>query len=269
MREVKAMTRIYQVDAFTTDAFKGNPAGVCLLTEERPASWMQAIAAEMNVSETVFVQNIESDFSVRYFTPTVEVPLCGHATLSAAHVLWSEGIVAPRDRILFHAQEEDLAAEMEGGWICMDFPAWGVKNAETPAGLAEALETPPVAVYATESDGCLVELPDERAVGELQPDMGRLRAVDAQFVCVTARSGTGEFDFVSRFFAPKFGIDEDPVTGTAHCMLGPFWQSRLNKAELVGHQVSARGGVVRVRMAGQRVKILGQAVSVFKGTLDV
>ena len=151
----------------------------------------------------------------------------------------------------------------------MDFPAWGVKAAETPPGLAEALRTPPTAVYVTDSDGYLVELPDERAVVELEPDIGRLRAADAQVVCVTARSEADEFDFVSRFFAPKFGVDEDPVTGTAHCMLGPFWQSRLNKAELVGHQVSARGGVVRVRMAGQRVKILGQAVTVFKGTCYV
>ena len=269
MKEGKAITRIYQVDAFTKDAFKGNPAGVCLLPEEASPNWMQAIAAEMNVSETVFVRRVESGFSVRYFTPTVEVPLCGHATLAAAHVLWSEGMVARRDRMLFHAQEEDLAAELEGGWICMDFPAYGVKATETPPGLAEALAAPLTAVYVTESGWYLAELPDERAVRELEPDVGRLRAVDAQIACVTARSGTGEFDFVSRFFAPKVGIDEDPVTGTAHCMLGPFWQSRLNKAELVGHQVSSRGGVVRVRMANQRVKIFGQAVTIFKGTLDV
>jgi predicted PhzF superfamily epimerase YddE/YHI9 len=269
MKGDNLMIQIYQVDAFTTDPFKGNPAGVCLLSEELAASWMQAIAAEMDLSETVFVRRVESDFSVRYFTPTVEVPLCGHATLSAAHVFWSEELVARRDRILFHAQEEDLAAELEGGWICMDFPAYGVKATPAPPGLAEALGAPLAYVYVTESDWYLAELPDERAVRELAPDIGRLRAVDAQIVCVTARSGTGECDFVSRFFAPKLGIDEDPVTGAAHCMLGPFWQSRLDKSELVGHQVSARGGVVRVRIAGQRVKILGQAVTVFKGTLDV
>lgn len=263
------MTWIYQVDAFTTDPFKGNPAGVCLLTEEPSASWMQAIAAEMNVSETVFVRRVKSDYSVRYFTPKVEVPLCGHATLSAAHVLWSEGIVPRGDRILFHAQEEDLSAEMEEGWICMDFPAFGVKPLQSSSGVAEALNSQLAGVYATESDWWLAELADEREVRELEPDMGRIREVGAQVVCVTARSETGECDFVSRFFAPKLGVDEDPVTGAAHCMLGPFWQSRLDRAELVGHQVSSRGGVVRVRMAGQRVKILGQAVGIFKGTLDV
>ncbi len=260
------MTRIVQVDAFTSEAFRGNPAGVCLLEEARDAGWMQRVAAEMNLAETAFLQPRGDGFGLRWFTPAVEVDLCGHATLASAHVLWESGRLPPSESARFHTKSGLLTAHRRGDWIELDFPATPEEAAETPPGLAGALGAEPLYVGRSKFD-YLVELDSEDAVARLRPDFGRLAAVPARGVIATARSARPDFDFVSRFFAPAVGIAEDPVTGSAHCCLGPFWSRRLGKESFLARQISARGGVLKVRLAGDRVLIAGQAVTVLRGDL--
>ena len=262
--------RITVVDAFTDRVFAGNPAAVCILDSPATEPWMQNLAREMNLSETAFLRPIadrESSYSLRWFTPVAEVALCGHATLASAHVLWEEGRTS-RDRPLrFETVHSGwLSATWDGGEITLDFPELPLIDAEAPEGLAAALGAEPVAVIGTGMD-LLVELRDEEAIRSLRPDFGALGKIDVRGVIVTSRAATGDFDFISRFFAPAFGIDEDPVTGSAHCALAPYWGKRLGKAEMVGSQVSARGGVVRVLLTGGRVKLGGRAVTVWRGEL--
>ena len=258
---------VTQVDAFTDTIFTGNPAAVCLLPEPRGEAWMQHLAREMNLSETAFLERRpDGAFDLRWFTPTVEVDLCGHATLASAHVLWERGACDLRAEIRFHTRSGVLTASRRDGWIELDFPAVPEAAAAPPPGLVEALGAEPLHLGRNRFD-YLAELDSEAAVRALRPDFHRLRAVDARGVIVTARSTEPGFDFVSRFFAPAAGIDEDPVTGSAHCCLGPYWQSRLGKSALTARQVSSRGGVVRVEVAGSRVKLLGQAVTVFVAEL--
>jgi PhzF family phenazine biosynthesis protein len=257
---------IAQVDAFTATPFGGNPAAVCLLAEAREHRWMQAVAREMNLSETAFLLAEADGYRLRWFTPAVEVDLCGHATLASAHVLWEEGHLPPAAPARFHTRSGLLTADRDGDWIRLDFPALPPTAAELPAGLGRALGATPRSVGRSRFD-YLVEMESADAVRALRPDHGALRAVETRGVIVTAASDTAGFDFVSRFFAPGAGIDEDPVTGSAHCVLGPFWSGRLGKREMVAYQASARGGVVRVAMAGTRVHLGGQAVTVLRGEL--
>lgn len=256
------MSRIlYQVDAFTDRPFHGNPAGVCVLPAPAGAAWMQRVAAEMNLSETAFlVPRGAGDFDLRWFTPAVEVDLCGHATLASAHVLWERGYLAAEREAIFHTKSGTLRAVREDdGGITMDFPAEPVAPVPEPPGLAAALGVRPRATARNRMD-LLVELADADAVRSLTPDVSALSRLDARGIIVTAPGDA--HDFVSRFFAPRVGIAEDPVTGSAHCALGPYWAERLNRPDLVGFQASARGGVVRVRPEGDRVWIGGQAVTV-------
>jgi PhzF family phenazine biosynthesis protein len=257
---------IAQVDAFTDRPFAGNPAAVCLLPSPRNESWMQAVAREMNLSETAFVTPSPDGFDLRWFTPTVEVELCGHATLASAHVLWELGTLAPETPARFHTRSGLLCASRRGTWIELDFPAKPEAPAEAPAGLASALGTEVRYVGRNQFD-CLVELESEAVVRGLRPDLVALRAIPVRGVMVTSRADSPAYDFVSRFFAPASGIDEDPVTGSAHCCLGPFWGARLGKRELVAYQASARGGIVRVRLGDDRVYLGGQAVTVLRGEL--
>lgn len=259
--------RIIQVDAFTPVPFRGNPAAVCLLQEPVSDRWMQAVAAEMNLSETAFLQPDRHGFSIRYFTPVLEVPLCGHATLASAHVLWEEHRVPGDADIRFQARGGTLRAHREEEWICLDFPAYLVAEVDMPSGLPEALGAEPVSACKVQGGGYLVELSSEAVVCALQPDMARLHHGHFGPVSVTARSASASYDFVSRFFWPAGGIEEDPVTGAAHCSLGPYWAVRLGKTDLVGFQVSQREGIVRVRLRGDRVDILGQAVTVMCGEI--
>jgi PhzF family phenazine biosynthesis protein len=265
---VPAKIPLIQVDSFTTEAFRGNPAAVCLPPEEPSVAWMQAVAAEMNLSETAFVRRrVDGGFSIRWFTPTVEVPLCGHATLAAAHVLWEERLASLEKPITFHAQSGLLTARREDTWICLDFPTLLVEPCAIPDRLPEALGCRPLSVHRNRFGAHLVELDSEMAVREMAPDVAQLRREPFSVCIVTAASDSAEYDFVSRFFGPGLGIDEDPVTGSAHCSLGPFWAERLGKAELVGHQLSKRRGIVRVRVRDDRADILGQAVTVLRGEL--
>jgi PhzF family phenazine biosynthesis protein len=257
-----------QVDAFTREPFRGNPAAVCVLAEEAAADWMQHVAAEMNLAETVFLRQRDAHaYDIRWFTPTVEVRLCGHATLASAHVLWTEGHVPLEQNITFHSQSGLLAADREVDWVRLDFPALPVEPCAIPAEVADALGVGSQPAYRNANGVYLIELASEDEVRTVAPDFGCLRKLPASETIITARSADAQFDFVSRFFAASAGIDEDPVTGSAHCSLGPFWAQRLGRNDLVGHQVSHRGGVVKVRALGDRVDLLGQAVTVLRGEL--
>jgi PhzF family phenazine biosynthesis protein len=258
--------RIYQVDSFTTEAFRGNPAGVCLVESQLDEAFMQSVAAEMNLAETAFVERLGDGFSLRWFTPTTEVDLCGHATLASAHVLWQEGEDSPE--LAFHTRSGVLVASRSGEQIALDFPALVAEAAETPAGLVEALGATPVWVGRSRFD-LLCVLADEAAVRALTPNIATIAALDARGVIVTAPSDgpASGADFVSRFFAPNVGVDEDPVTGSAHCVLAPYWTARTGRNDLVGYQASRRGGYVGVRVDGDRVTLLGSAVTVLAGEL--
>ena len=260
---------IYQVDAFTDRPFAGNPAGVCVLPEPAAEAWMQAVAAEMNLSETAFlVRRPDGAFHLRWFTPAAEVKLCGHATLASAHVLWETGALQPAETARFHTLSGLLTATQRDGWIELDFPATPATPVEPPAGLAAALGARPCYVGLNVFD-YLVEVESEAIVRSLRPDVTALGRLPVRGVIVTAASAAPEFDFVSRFFAPAVGVNEDPVTGSAHCCLAPFWAGRLGKTEMVAYQASARGGVVRVRLGpgAERVLLGGQAVTVLVGEL--
>ncbi|AGA25197.1 PhzF family phenazine biosynthesis protein [Singulisphaera acidiphila] len=259
--------KIVQVDAFTDRPFAGNPAAVCVMSSPRDERWMQNVALEMNLSETAFLHRVEDGYSLRWFTPTVEVDLCGHATLATAHVLWEEGFLPPEAVARFQTRSGLLTAKREGKWIELDFPARAIGPATGSVDeLSRALNVPVRLVAFNEYD-CLAEVESEAVVRSLVPDMTRLSAIPVRGVIVTARASTAGFDFVSRFFAPRVGIDEDPVCGSAHCALAPYWSDRLGKSELVGYQASPRGGAVRVRVSGSRVHLGGQAVIVLRGEL--
>jgi PhzF family phenazine biosynthesis protein len=258
--------RITQVDAFTDRPFGGNPAAVCLLPGPRDDSWMQDLAREMNLSETAYLMRQPEGFNLRWFTPAVEVDLCGHATLASAHVLWEEGHLPPAEPARFRTRSGLLTARRRGEQIEMDFPARLQEKTEPPAGLVEALGVQPEYVGRNRDD-YLVLLAAEEAVRAVRPDFRLLGTVACRGIIVTSLAAGTEYDFVSRFFAPASGVNEDPVTGSAHCCLGPFWGERLGKGEMVGYQASARGGIVRVRNAGDRVVLGGKAVTVMRGEL--
>ena len=259
--------RIVQVDAFTARPFAGNPAAVCLLAAPASADWMLSVAAEMNLAETAFLVRQRDSFDLRWFTPAIEVDLCGHATLASAHVLWQDGQLAPDAEARFDTRSGRLTARRAGDWIEMDFPAEPARADPAPPGLLDALGVAATwAGHSARLDYRLVEVADEASVRRATPDF-RALARAARAVIVTARASSAEADFVSRFFAPGMGVDEDPVTGSAHCVLAPFWAGRLGRNELTGYQASARGGVVRVRVAGDRVMLGGQAVTVMEGEL--
>ena len=227
---------------------------------------MQCLAAELKQSETAFVHALDEGFALRWFTPKIEVNLCGHATLASAHALWSEGVVPAGEPIRFHTHSGVLTCNSVAGLIELDFPATPPVETLPPEGLLEALDVQPTFVARTKFDKFLV-VESEQAVRSLTPDFGRLAQVRTRGVIVTSRSNEPQFDFVSRFFAPAAGIDEDPVTGSAHCCLGPYWGEQMGKTELTGYQASDRGGLVHAKLAGDRVILGGTAVTIFRGEL--
>jgi PhzF family phenazine biosynthesis protein len=258
---------IFQVDAFTDRPFAGNPAAVCILPEPEDEIWMQNVAREMNLSETAFLRREAGDYQLRWFTPAAEVELCGHATLASAHTLWETGNLGPGEQARFHTLSGLLTAERKGGgWIEMDFPARLAEQTDAPPHLLEALGVSAKYIGKNVFD-YLVEVDTEEIVRKMKPDIALLAKVPTRGVMVTSKATTAGYDFVSRFFAPQVGVDEDPVTGSAHCCLAPYWSKRLNKKEMLAYQASARGGVVRVRLNGERVQLGGQAVTVMRGEL--
>lgn len=256
---------LFVVDAFTETAFGGNPAAVCLLDAPAEPEWMQAVAAEMNLSETAFVTPAGAEFGLRWFTPTVEVPLCGHATLASAHVLW-EGWLPLDVSARFQTASGLLTCTRSEDLIEIDLPADPPEPVAVTSDLTDALGIE-VLEAATSRVGKVVALTDAAAVRGLEPDFTTIARLDGPGVIVTAASDVPEVDFISRYFAPAVGIDEDPVTGAAHCVLAPFWATRLGRDELVGYQASARGGTVRCRVNGDRVVLGGHAVTVTRGEL--
>jgi predicted PhzF superfamily epimerase YddE/YHI9 len=259
---------LYIVDAFTDRAFRGNPAAVCLLDAPREAGWMQSVAFEMNLAETTFLVRDGESWSLRWFTPKVEVDLCGHATLASAHILWETGAL-PTDRpAAFDTRSGRLTAVRRGSEIEMNFPAEPPVEQGDPGDLMAALNAPGAVVgHKRNRLDYLVELKNEQAVRALAPNMAQLASLTVRGVIVTARSDAPGIDFVSRFFAPGVGISEDHVTGSAHCCLAPFWGDKLGKRQMVGYQASARGGTVRVTLLDDRVLLAGQAVTVLRGEL--
>jgi PhzF family phenazine biosynthesis protein len=269
---MKSEARLFQVNAFTTQIFRGNPAGVCLLEKPAPEAWMQSLAAEMNLPETAFLVKEGGGYRLRWFTPTVEVPLCGHATLSTAHILWETGL-APADAILeFNTKSGVLRAQKRSNTIELDLPSSEAIPREVPDGLLAALgiaEQPRFYGVKTDFPVAILEVVDETTVRNLKPDFGALKRDDFPEVIVTAKAKSGsEYDFVSRFFAPGIGIDEDPVTGAAHCLLGPYWRNILKKDSLHALQASAREGRLTIRFAPGRVLLGGEAVTVFEAKLS-
>jgi predicted PhzF superfamily epimerase YddE/YHI9 len=259
--------RFYVVDAFTDRPFRGNPAGVCLLPAPADERWMQAVAREMNLPETAFLRPQGDDYGLRWFSPATEVELCGHATLASAHVLWEEGLYPPSKAIGFNTRSGALGVRRRGDLLELDLPALPAVPVQPPPGLLDALGVDVKAVARNRFD-YLVELGSEQEVRELRPDLRALAEVPARGIMVTGPSESPAFDFVSRFFAPRVGIDEDPVTGSAFCALGPFWGPRLKKEEMRAYQASRRGGETTVRLEGDRVIIGGRAITVLKGEIE-
>jgi PhzF family phenazine biosynthesis protein len=256
----------FQVDAFTDRPFGGNPAAVCLLADDADERWMAAMARETNQPATAFVRPDGDGFALRWFSPTAELEFCGHGTLAAAHALWESGRLDRTRQARFRTAAGILGAAWRDGWVELDFPSEPAAPAEAPAGLLHALGVTPRSCGRNRFD-YLLELESEAAVRTVVPDLARLRTVETRGVIVTSRSHGQAYDFVSRFFAPRAGVGEDAVTGSAHCCLGPYWAERLGRDDLIGYQASDRGGTVRVRVRGERVALLGRAVSVRRGAL--
>jgi PhzF family phenazine biosynthesis protein len=253
------------VDAFADGPFTGNPAAVCLLPSAGDAPWMQRVAAELNLAETAFVvRRPDADFDLRWFAPQAEVDLCGHATLASAHVLWQSGTLDQHAPARFHTRSGLLTAVKSGDWIELDFPVTPPEAVAAPPGLVEALGVAPRFIGRSRFD-YLIEVADERAVIATTPDFSALAAISTRGVMVTAPAADATYDFVSRFFAPAVGINEDPATGSAHCCLAPFWQARLGKTAFLARQVSRRGATIKIRIDGDRVKLAGQAVTMMTG----
>jgi predicted PhzF superfamily epimerase YddE/YHI9 len=258
---------IVQVDAFTSSAFGGNPAAVCVLPEPREAAWMQKVAMEMNLAETAFLVKRSDGYDLRWFTPSVEVDLCGHATLASAHALWESGQLAAGEQARFHTRSGLLTADQNGDWIELNFPVKIETTVEPPQGLLGSLGVEAKYVGRNQFD-YLVEV-EESDLLKMSPDHTQLRKIPVRGVIVTSTSSDPQFDFVSRFFAPGSGIDEDPVTGSAHTALTPYWSAKLGKTQMLARQASARGGVLRVTLKGDRVLLGGQAVTTLRGELLV
>ena len=258
---------LFIVDAFAAKPFSGNPAAICLLDRQRDDKWLQALASEMNLSETAFVLPRADGWGLRWFTPLVEVDLCGHATLATSHVLWETGRLRQDEPALFHTRSGKLVCRRDDVGIAMDFPAEPATEVELSADLLEGLGVRPLFVGRNRMD-VIACLESEQAVRAVVPNQTALGRIVCRGIIITARS-SGSYDFVSRAFFPRLGVPEDPVCGSAHCCLGPFWRDRLIKNELVGHQVSKRGGVVRVKCQGERVTLSGNAITVMRGELSV
>jgi PhzF family phenazine biosynthesis protein len=259
-------TLIFQIDAFTSEPFKGNPAAVCLLLEPKSDDWMQSVSTEMNLSETAFLFPEQDGYRLRWFTPKTEVDLCGHATLASAHAIWETGIADKNSLLKFYTRSGLLTAQQNNGWIELDFPVSKIEAVDEIATLSEALHVPVLRTVQTDFD-LLAEIEGEEVIKDLNPDMTRLAALPTRGIIVTSRGNSKPYDFISRFFGPNVGVNEDPVTGSAHCALAPYWHDKLGKTSFFAFQSSYRGGELKIELRGSRVGIAGQAVTVLSGKL--
>jgi PhzF family phenazine biosynthesis protein len=265
--------KLYIVDAFTNKPFSGNPAAVCLLDENKDDGWLLNVAAEMNLSETAFLRKAkpggEGGYNLRWFTPEVEVDLCGHATLASAHILWETMEIRFNDEVIFHTRSGILKAYKYDNEIMLDFPAIPQSESKIFNEIKEALGIDDAKYFGKSEYNYLIELNSDEEVKSLKPDFDLLRKLPAFATIVTGISRNKKYDFVSRFFAPAKGIKEDPVTGSAHCILGPYWSKRLKRNEMTAYQASKRGGFIKIRVEDQRVMLIGQAVTILKGDLII
>jgi PhzF family phenazine biosynthesis protein len=260
---------IYQVDAFTDEPFKGNPAGVMIIDEQFSSDRMQNIAAEMNLSETAFIMPKGDIFEIRYFTPSVEVPLCGHATLTSGHIIYELGLVSPNDTFTFKAKGGDLAIKKESDWITMNFPAYPLTKIDIPRDFKKIIGFEPAEMYASSYDWKIAIAQTGDDIVKAAPNFDKMKAKELGMLMITAKSDTKNFDFVVRCFVPILGINEDPVTGSAHCALTSLWTEKLGKNELNSLQLSKRTGKLRVKLINDRVEIKGKAITIFKAELKV
>ncbi len=259
---------IFQVDAFTNQPFSGNPAGVVLLNKDQSEDWMLSVAREMNLSETAFLIGEKASYSLRWFTPAIEVDLCGHATLSAAHILYEKEIVKKSELIKFATRSGELTISYIDGWIEMNFPSFTAEEVASGDAITQALKCEPVEIYNS-GENIMAVFSDPADIYNLSPNFNLIKQLDAQGVIATSLSDVAEYDFISRYFAPGVGVDEDPVTGSAHCNLGPYWGKILNKKILRARQVSNRGGELQIRIENGRTFIRGQAVTIFSGKIHI
>jgi PhzF family phenazine biosynthesis protein len=258
---------VVQVDAFTSEKFGGTPAAICVMKEAADEAWMQSVAFEMNLSETAYLHPEGDGYRLRWFTPGTEVELCGHATVAAAHALWEDGYVAKDTECRFYTKSGLLTARLEEDWICVDFPMQTVEPISEPEGLSKALDAT-VLSWSNNSLGYIVvEVEDEESLRAMTPDFSALNCFNFHGYCVTARGDGADIDFVLRFFAPALGANEDPLTGSAHCVLALYWAEKFGKTELVAYQASVRGGDIRVSVGANLVTLGGQAVITMRGDL--
>ncbi|HEX7064016.1 MAG TPA: PhzF family phenazine biosynthesis protein [Bacillales bacterium] len=258
---------VFQVDAFTQRPFTGNPAAVCVLPEIKSEKWMQHVAKEMNLSETAFLVKEKDGFHLRWFTPSVEVELCGHATLASAHLLWEKGYLSQNEQARFRTKSGLLTAERHNGWIELNFPAKPPTEVQPPEEVLKALDVDAKYTGQNQFD-YLVEVHSEEVLRGIQPDFSLLKRAPVRGVIVTSQADASkDYDIVSRFFCPAVGVNEDPVTGSAHCCLGPYWTDKLGKSELAACQASERGGLLKLKVDGDHIYMSGQAVTVLEGNL--
>ena len=260
---------IYQVDAFTDEPFKGNPAGVMIVDKKTDSDLMQKIASEMNLSETAFIIPNGDIFGIRYFTPSVEVPLCGHATLASGHIIYKLGLASPHDKINFKAKGGDLTITKDSDWIVMNFPGYTLTKIDIPRDFKEIIGFEPVEMYSSSYDWKIAIAQTEDDIVKAEPKFETMKATGLGMLMITAKSNTKDFDFVVRCFVPMLGINEDPVTGSAHCALTPLWSEKLGKIELDSLQLSKRTGKLRVKQVNDRVEIKGKAITIFKAELKI
>jgi PhzF family phenazine biosynthesis protein len=268
-RNMSSPKIIYQVDAFTSEPFKGNPAGVCILDQEPSVIWMQNMAMEMNLSETAFVFPGKDNRMIRFYTPLAEIHLCGHATLSSSHILYESGIVKNEEEIRFSSKAGELIIRKRGDWIVMNFPSYNLEQMNIPPVFKELTGITPAELFRAGYGWTLALLNNESDVKSLEPSLSLMKNSEFGDLIVTAPSSDPAYDFCVRCFAPALGIDEDPVTGSAHCALVPFWNRKTGRTDFISHQVSKRGGILKVSLKGGRVEISGQASTIFKAELFV
>lgn len=266
---MKSQLTVYQVDAFTTQAFKGNPAGVIIFDNEPDIALMQNIAMEMNLSETAFVFPGNDCLMIRYYTPEAEIKLCGHATLSASHILYETGRIKSNKEIKFSSKAGELIVKKQGDWITMNFPLFPLEKIEITPEFKIITGVKPQELYKAGYGWTLALMKSEKEVRNMKPHFSLMKDSPFGDLIVTAESEDPSFDFCVRCFAPGVGIDEDPVTGSAHCALVPFWAGKTGRKDFNSHQVSKRGGILKVSLKGDRVDISGQAKTIFKAELFI
>ena len=259
---------LYNVNTFTEQAFRGNPAAVCILQEEKEEEWMQQIAKETNLPVTAFIHRIQNNYVLRWFTPTTEIPICGHGTLASAYIIWKKGYQEADKQISFHTKSGVLTSQLKGDWVQLEFPAIPEKKIIAPDLLIRALGVNLKYVGENKLD-YLVEVDSEEIVRSLKPNIQSIAQLPVRGVIVTSRSNTSEYDFVSRFFSPAQGLNEDYVTGSAHCCLGTYWKRKLQKSEFTAFQASNRGGMLKVNVLDDTVFLSGKAVTIFEGNLTI